>query len=120
VENRREAEAAKRGSPGESIVVTHSEAYVRAMNVIGNISDRLRQEVEADTYKALLRSRRSSGKSIRSVFGLFRKDTDERFLNADFDIAIMLDHLLSTIDPKNDGAKKRTAEELLSMDEGSA
>jgi hypothetical protein len=101
-------------------MMTHMDAYVRAMTTIGNISSRLQKLVEAETYEALLLSKRAPGEPIEKVLGLFNKDMEEHFLDADVNIAIMLDHLLNTINPKNTGEKKRFAESLLSKDEESA
>jgi hypothetical protein len=111
-----------RGTSGweDGIMMTYKDAYVRAMMMIGNVSGRLQKVVEAETYKALLHSKQTPEESIKEVLDLFNKDMEEHFLNADVDIAMMLDHLLNTINPKNDGAKKRFAESLLSMDEESA
>ena len=104
----------------EGIIMTHMEAYVRAMMTIGNISDRLQKMVEAETYEALLQSKRDPGESIKEVLVLFKKAMEEHFLDADVNIALMLDHLLNTINPRNDGGKKKFAECMLSMDEESA
>ena len=101
-------------------MMTHMDAYVRAMMTIGNISGRLQKMVEAETFEALLHSKRAPGESIKKVLDLFNRGMDEHFLEADVNIAIMLDHLLNTINPKNNGAKKKFAESLLSMDEESA
>jgi hypothetical protein len=101
-------------------MMTHVEAYVRAMMAIGNISDRLKKMVEAETYEALLHSQRSPGEPIGDMLDNFNKDMEKHYLDADVNIAQMLDHLLNTINPMNNGAKRRFAESLLSMDEESA
>ena len=101
-------------------MMTHMEAYVRAMMAISNISGRLHQMVEAEAHKALLASKRAPWESIETALGHFNQDMELHYLNADVDISMMLDHLLNTINPRNTEATKRKAESLLSMDEESA
>jgi hypothetical protein len=100
--------------------MTHMDAYVRAMMAIGNISDHLRTMVEAATYDALLHSKRVPGEPIGATLDHYHRGVEEHFLDADVNIAMLLDHLLNTINPMNDPAKKRFAEDLLAIDEETA